>query len=258
MRAKKMTEKQFNKAKEKIQSYFEEINNEISVAKPDINKIKNNFHEYFIDEPQDPTFNYHYQELLALEDLIKSRTMSDLDYKTKQAIDIIPNETLNINFNPNNFIFAEIKQINDQLILTDLANHEWKQGDERNIHLLLDNFLGLKEEKQAEILGFTQIKNWSAIKLLALQAAQQLKQIRNNNLNSSSNGDEDHSDSLWSTTFISALAGTVAGNLASDAFSSSFSDDSSYDSDFSSFSSSSSDISGFGGDFGGGGGTANF
>ena len=115
-----------------------------------------------------------------------------------------------------------------------------------------------KEEKQAEILGFVQIKNWTAIKLLALQAAQQLKQIKNNNLNSSSNEVEDHSDSLWNTTFVSALAGAVAGNLASDAFSSSFSDDSSYDSDFSSFSSSSSDISGFGGDFGGGGGTANF
>ena len=42
MRAKKMTEKQFNEAKEKIQRYFEEINNEISVAKTDINKIKNN------------------------------------------------------------------------------------------------------------------------------------------------------------------------------------------------------------------------
>ena len=77
-----------------------------------------------------------------------------------------------------------------------------------------------------------------------MQAAQQHKQIKNNNLNSSSNEVEDHSDSLWSTTFVSALAGAVAGNLASDAFSS--------------FSSSSSDISGFGGDFGGGGGTANF
>ncbi|OYR98834.1 hypothetical protein CBF61_10400 [Lactobacillus taiwanensis] len=91
MRAKKMTEKQFNEAKEKIQRYFEEINNEISVAKTDINKIKNNFHEYFIDKLQDPTFNCHYQELSTLEDLIKSRTMSDLDHKTKQAIDIIPN-----------------------------------------------------------------------------------------------------------------------------------------------------------------------
>lgn len=160
-----MTETQFNEAKEKIQRYFEEINNEISVAKTDINKIKNNFHEYFIDELQDPTFNCHYQELLTLEDLIKSRTMSDLDHKTKQAIDIIPNETLNINFNPNNFIFAEIKQINDQLILTDLANHEWKQGDERNIQLLLDNFLGVNyprmnsgvvDKKAAQVIFFGQ------------------------------------------------------------------------------------------------------
>ena len=62
-----MTEKQFNEAKEKIQRYFEEINNEISVAKTDINKIKNNFHEYFIEELQNPTFNCHYQELLTLE-----------------------------------------------------------------------------------------------------------------------------------------------------------------------------------------------
>ena len=39
----------------------------------------------------------------------------------------------------------------------------------------------------------------------------QIRQIKNNNLNSSPNEVEDHSDSLWSTTFVSALAGAVAG-----------------------------------------------
>ena len=50
MRAKKMTENQFNEAKEKIQRYFEEINNEISFVKNEIDcaieKITNKMVEY--------------------------------------------------------------------------------------------------------------------------------------------------------------------------------------------------------------------
>ncbi|WP_278415708.1 hypothetical protein [Lactobacillus taiwanensis] len=70
MKAKNLTDEQMTEAQNKIERYFVNINKQINEVNCNINEIKNNFHEYFVQELQDKTFKTHYQELLTVEDLI--------------------------------------------------------------------------------------------------------------------------------------------------------------------------------------------
>ena len=261
MKAKNLTDEQMTEAQNKIERYFVNINKQINEVNCNINEIKNNFHEYFVQELQDKTFKTHYQELLTVEDLIKSKTIADLSDKAKKVINVNSEGMLSETFNPNEFIFAELNQMNDQLLLADLANHNWKKGDFKNIQLLVNNFEGLKPEKKNEIFVFIKTKNWTALKLIAIQATQQLKRIGTSSFDSDQA--KDSSNILWDSAFISVFAGTIAANALSDSFSSSDSIGpvggfGSSSDGLNGFGSSSDGLSGFGGDFGGGGGTANF